>query len=286
MVLRAPEGATTLSSDRAAHLPWEKSVGGDEFKLLFMPFLTHQLDEMRTNLDGLEDLPFAEDLSVQLSTRKAARIESWQWTSSRFRKIRATYIDAGLGAQVFNSVWYPRETFDAPLLGIDFLSFGPKKVLCVLDFQPLTQDPDYLKRYCEPIAYIKEKYEGIAGEMSARFYDETQFFSRQLAFAKFDNADPVEAQLFPAFKEYLRDYIGMINKLVPDERPESMQRVRDLHKAYDVYSAERDPAVGLFSSYWGKEWADKFTHEFLFSDSEMPAGDKTADDGSSEQGNK
>eukprot|EP00171_Calliarthron_tuberculosum_P014506 IDg14506t1 len=277
MVLRTPEGSTALSSDRASHLPWEKSVGGEEFKLLFMPFLTYQLDKMRKHLDGLEDLPFAEDLSLQLSTRKAARIESWQWKSSRFRKIRATYIDAGLGAQVFNSVWYPHESFDAPLLGIDFLSFGRKKVLCVLDFQPLTQDPEYLARYCEPIAYIKEKYEGLAGEMSARFYDETQFFSRQLAFAKFDSADPVESQLFPAFKEYLRDYMQMISGLKPDESPESMLRVRDLHKEYDVYSAERDPAVGLFSTYWGKEWANKFTHEFLFSDSEMPADDPPAE---------
>lgn len=277
MVFRAPEGATALSDDRAARLPWERSVAGDDTNMLFMPFLTYQLAEMRKHLAGLEELPFSQDFSIQLSTKKAARIESWQWQSSRFRKIRATYIDAGQAAQVFNSVWYPRYDYDAPLLGIDFLSFGKRKVLCVLDFQPLTQDPAYLARYCEPIAYIKAKYEGIAGEMSARFYDETQFFSKQLAFAKFDNAQPVESQLFPAFKEYLRDYVNMIHAQQPDQSRDSRARVQQLQKEYDVYSAERDPAVGLFSSYWGKEWATKFTHQFLFTDSEMPAEQDVAE---------
>ena len=40
--------------------------------------------------------------------------------------------------------------------------------------------------------------------------------------------------------------------------------VIELQKAYDVYSAERDPAHGLFTSHYGKEWSDRFLHEFLF----------------------
>lgn len=256
-----------LSSERAAELPWTDTIAGDDFKLVFMPFVMHQLEEMRTKLEGLEDLPFEESLSYQESERKPARIESWQWKTKGFRKIRATYIDAGVRAQVFNSVWYPSTEYDLPLLGIDFLSFGKKKVLCVLDFQPLCQDADYLRKYCEPVGHIKLKYEGLAGSMSARFYDEAQFFSKQLVFAKFDNSEPIMTQLFPAFKEYVTAYIAMMKDATPDPSPESMARVAKLQKDYDQYSAERDPAVGLFSTYWGKEWAEKFTHEFLFSDS-------------------
>jgi 15,16-dihydrobiliverdin:ferredoxin oxidoreductase len=255
------------STDRAAKLPWTESIAGGDVELLFMPFLQHQMDVMNTEFPEVRDLPFEKSLSYQSSTRRPARIESWLWQSEHFRKIRATYIDAGVAAQVFNSVWYPNPKYDLPLLGIDFLSFGKKKVLCVLDFQPLLQDEDYLRKYCEPIAYIKQKYEGLAGSMSARFYDETQFFSKQLAFAKFDNAEPVETQLFPAFKEYLAEYVSLIKGAEPSDGPESVSTVRKLHGAYDQYSAERDPAVGLFSTYWGEEWAERFTHEFLFTDS-------------------
>ena len=64
--------------------------------------------------------------------RKPAVIESWQYESKDYRKIRLTYIDAGIGAQVFNSVWYPRYNNDAPIFGIDFLAFGPKKVISIM----------------------------------------------------------------------------------------------------------------------------------------------------------
>lgn len=266
MTVSTEQEPLVLSTERANKLPWTETIAEDDFELLFMPFIEHQLEVMNAELSGVEDLPFEESLSYQQSKKRPARIESWLWKTEQFRKIRATYIDAGKSAQVFNSVWYPNPEYDLPLLGIDFLSFGKKKVLCVLDFQPLTQDPEYLKKYCEPIAPVKMKYEGLAGSMSARFYDEAQFFSRQLVFAKFDNAEPVMSQLFPAFKEYVTAYIKMIKEATPDHSPESIARVSQWQKDYDQYSAERDPAVGLFTTYWGEEWAEKFTHEFLFSD--------------------
>ncbi len=69
MVLRAPAGTEALSTKRAADLPWTTSVGGPEYPLLFMPFLMHQLEVMRSELE-CEDLPFPEHLALQLSTRK------------------------------------------------------------------------------------------------------------------------------------------------------------------------------------------------------------------------
>jgi 15,16-dihydrobiliverdin:ferredoxin oxidoreductase len=40
---------------------------------------------------------------------------------------------------------------------------------------------------------------------------------------------------------------------------------------YDRYSADRDPASGLFSSYFGHAWAEKFLYEFLFEDAKSLA---------------
>jgi 15,16-dihydrobiliverdin:ferredoxin oxidoreductase len=48
--------------------------------------------------------------------------------------------------------------------------------------------------------------------------------------------------------------------------PEDIQRIIKAQKDYDQYSAERDPAHGLFSSYFGSEWSEKFLYEFLFED--------------------
>lgn len=258
------------SMDRAAQLPWSETIARDDCPLFFMPFVTYQL-EQQEKLSGLEDVPFAKDLAMQKSEKPVARIESWQWRSDKFRKIRATYIDAGWKAQVFNSVWYPSPEYNLPLLGIDFLSFGKKKVLCVLDFQPLIQEQDYLQKYCGRMENVRNKYEGLSGRMSSRFYDEALFFSRQLIFAKFDTQEPIETQLLPAFKEYVDEYIRMMDNATADDSGPAVAEVREWQREYDQYSAERDPAVGLFSTYWGKDWANRFTHEFLFSDA-VPLG--------------
>ncbi len=45
-----------------------------------------------------------------------------------------------------------------------------------------------------------------------------------------------------------------------------IQKIVKAQKDYDQYSAERDPASGLFSSYFGHEWSEKFLYEFLFED--------------------
>ena len=45
------------------------------------------------------------------------------------------------------------------------------------------------------------------------------------------------------------------------------REVKRLQIAYDQYSSERDPAHRLFTSYFGREWSDRFLEEFLF-----PAG--------------
>ena len=37
---------------------------------------------------------------------------------------------------------------------------------------------------------------------------------------------------------------------------------------YDVFNAARDPAHGLFTSYFGADWANDFVHDFLFEQSE------------------
>jgi Ferredoxin-dependent bilin reductase len=47
--------------------------------------------------------------------------------------------------------------------------------------------------------------------------------------------------------------------------------VLDRQTKYDVYSALKDPAVGLFDTYFGKEWSADFVHKFLFELSSAPS---------------
>ncbi|RMF26998.1 MAG: 15,16-dihydrobiliverdin:ferredoxin oxidoreductase [Cyanobacteria bacterium J083] len=233
---------------------------------MFQPFREFLEEEIFNRFD-LRSVPIPPGLERNVSERgkNSATIQSWCYQCPQLRKIRYTYIDAGEMAQVFNSVIYPSHQYDIPLLGIDFLSFGKKKILVVLDFQPLFRDRAYLDKYIEPMAKIRNKYSDLAQNLAMKFYDANQYFSKYLLFAKTD-AETVVERLFPAYQEYLNLYWQMLANTPPLTAPEDIARIVQAQKDYDQYSADRDPASGLFSSYFGHEWSERFLYEFLFED--------------------
>jgi 15,16-dihydrobiliverdin:ferredoxin oxidoreductase len=98
-----------------------------------------------------------------------------------------------------------------------------------------------------------------------KFYDANQYFSKYLLFAKTDE-ETVATRLFSAFQDYLNLYWQLLAQAKPLTDAADIQRIVKAQKDYDQYSADRDPASGLFSSYFGHEWAERFLYEFLFED--------------------
>ena len=233
---------------------------------MYQPFREFLEEELFSRFD-LSSRPIPAGLEFNQSDRgrNPATIRSWCYQSNQLRKIRYTYIDAGESAQVFNSVIYPAHNYDLPLLGIDFLAFGKKKILVVLDFLPLFRDKAYQDKYIGPMRPIRDKYDDLAQNLTMKFYDANQYFSKYLLFAKTD-AETVVKRLFPAYKEYLQLYWQMLEQAEPLTEPQDIERIVLAQKDYDQYSADRDPASGLFSSYFGHEWSERFLYEFLFED--------------------
>ncbi|ACK73793.1 ferredoxin-dependent bilin reductase (plasmid) [Gloeothece citriformis PCC 7424] len=210
-------------------------------------------------------IPTGLDYKISERGKNQATIKSWCYQCPQFRKIRYTYIDAGDTAQIFNSVIYPSYNYDLPILGIDFLTFGQVKNLVVLDFQPLFKEPNYQEKYIEKMRPLWEKYQDLAHNLPMKFYDANQYFSKYILFAKTD-AETVTNRLFPAYQDYISLYWKLQEEAEPITQLSEIQLVMEAQKDYDQYSAERDPASGLFSSYFGHEWAERFLYEFLFED--------------------
>lgn len=254
-------------------MPWKTSIDPklEDEDLLYMPFWEWQMSFMKEHLTDLRVESCTDDkendFSFRENTKKKARIVSMCLSSKEYRKIRMTYYDAGNNTQVFNSVWYPDPSYNLPVLGIDLLAFNRKKYLAIVDFQPLYKnEEDHSCKFEHLLKPVKEQYESLKGRMSSKFYDETQFFSQEMLFARFSDESIVSDDLFPAFKSYVETHLKLLQstKANPSEADDVLAR----HKAYDVYSAERDPATGLFTAMFGGEWANDFVHNFLFSLSE------------------
>ncbi|MGK7891788.1 MAG: 15,16-dihydrobiliverdin:ferredoxin oxidoreductase [Leptolyngbyaceae cyanobacterium] len=236
------------------------------FEKMYRVFLEY-LEKSLSQRFELRSRPIPEGLDYRVSDRgkNPSTIQSWCYQCPQFRKIRYTYIDAGATAQILNSVIYPSHHYDLPLVGIDFLSFGTVKNLIVMDLQPLFQDESYLAKYIHPLKALHEKYPDLSQNMEMKFYDANQYFSKYLLFAKVD-ADTVHTRVFEAFKDYLNLYWQLLEEAEPLDDPSDIQRIAKAQADYDQYSADRDPASGLFSSYFGHEWSEKFLYGFLFED--------------------
>jgi len=233
---------------------------------MYSSFKTYLERSLHQKFD-LQRRPIPEGLEYKVGDRgkSPATIRSWCYSCPELRKIRYTSIDAGKSAQIFNCVMYPNYQYDLPLLGLDFLSFGNVKNLIVLDFQPLFRDEAYLEKYTAPLKGLRDRYPDLCQDLEMKFYDANQYFSRYLLFAKTD-VETIRTQLFPAFQDFLALYWQMLDAAKPLTQPSAIERVMKAQQDYDQYSAERDPALGLFSSHFGHEWAERFLYEFLFED--------------------
>lgn len=270
--------SSTLSVEQAevVHgMPWTDTIGksNEEEPLLYMYFWEWQMKFMKGNLTNLRPHDCVTEYAYNDNKDKKARIVNQCYQSDEYRKIRMTYYDAGDSTQVFNSVWYPDPAYNLPVLGIDLLSFNRKKYLAIVDFQPIHEEElDHAIEYEHRLQPIKDKYESLKGRMSSKFYDETQFFSEQMLFARFSEEEVVSRDLFPAFQQYVKLHTELITETTPNRSTTEQEFVLKRQQAYDTYSAERDPATALFANMFGKEWADEFVFDFLFSLSEKKDG--------------
>ena len=236
---------------------------------MFDPFLEelHQTIKDR----GGTQIEVPNGLDVNQSLKRKSTIRSWLWDVPGFRRWRVTRLDAGDSLQVLNSVAYPDYNFDHPLMGVDLLWFGNRqKLVAVLDFQPLVQKSDYLDRHLGGLKELNQKFPDLNGEETMRSFDPNQYFSPWLLFCR-GGADQAEGSLPKAFDAFLNAYLDMHDTAAEQGSRLPPEEVKSLQISYDIYSAERDPAHGLFTSHFGKDWSDRFLHEFLFPASHQPA---------------
>ena len=148
-------------------------------------------------------------------------------------------------------------------MGIDLLWFGKRnKLVAVLDFQPLIQNKSYFEKYYEEFKLIKELFPEFYTQKNMFSYDPNKYFSPWVLFYK-GGIEAVGERMPKIFSLFLSSY------WILQENPNNNfkleeDKVKQLQINYDIYSSENDPAHGLFSGLFGKEWSERFLKEFLF----------------------
>ncbi|GAB5358737.1 hypothetical protein AAMO2058_000484300 [Amorphochlora amoebiformis] len=246
-------------------LPWTVSIDGSS-KLTYMPFVEALFGIMEQN--GIAPRPIDVDPCFlsrgSTNSKTQARIGCLCFRTEHFRRVRLEYIDAGPKAQILNALFYPNYDNEAPLLGIDLLSFNEdNRILIGMDYHPLTQSSAYNQKYIKPLEALRSQYPELQGEVSNRIYDSFEFFSPGMLFGRFQSSERIQSRVLPVFDTLVKEYLKLVEtggKTIDY----SEEWIRSRQHAYNRYNFENDPAAGIFSSYFGKEWSENFMSEFLF----------------------
>jgi hypothetical protein len=257
-------------------MPWTSSIDPHYTRdsLFFMPFWQWQIQYMQDHLSNLRLLPTqssqGHDLTcLQASHNTPLRMHTLQFTCDQYQRIRLTYMDGGVGAQIFTSIWTPHVS-GIPLLACELMQFHQVKHVCICDFQPLQGRP--LHAYDALLQPIRAAVPSLHGVLQHYNFDASPYFSDHLLVGRWD-AKHVDAErlvyddLFPAYQAYVKAHVHMTPPVTTSSSSNTMDQ--DL-QVYDSYMAQRDPASGYLARHFGKELADEFLHTVMFPRSIRP----------------
>lgn len=234
---------------------------------IYQPFLDYAIATLETHLD-LSPYPIPEGFTRKVGTtgpkNKPQEVitTSYASCSSKLRQIRAAHVDGGSGLQVLNFVIFPQLNYDLPFFGADLVTL-PGGHLIALDMQPLFQTSAYQTKYTQPLLETFNSYQKDL-PWGGDFPEEAQqFFSPAFLWTRPSTTEVVETTVFQAFKDYLNRYIEFVNIAEPAPASE-LPKIKDSHLAYLHYRAEKDPARGMLSRFYGSEWTEEYIHKFLF----------------------
>ncbi|NES72842.1 MAG: phycoerythrobilin:ferredoxin oxidoreductase [Okeania sp. SIO2D1] len=236
---------------------------------LYQPFLDSALDHLKQELE-LKPYPipsgFEHKVAITGKGKKEQEVEttSYAYCSPKLRQIRAAHVQGGAALQVLNFVIFPHLNYDLPFFGADLVTL-PGGHLIALDMQPLFRDdPQYQEKYTQPIWDTFQTHQQHL-PWGGDFPEEAiPFFSPAFLWTRPQKTELVKTKVFEAFKDYLQAYLIFVKQAQPITDIEKLAEIKQAQLRYLRYRAEKDPARGMFTRFYGPEWTEEYIHGFLF----------------------
>lgn len=236
---------------------------------IYQPFLEHAIATLSDRLQ-VSPYPIPAGFEQKSAFTGKGKRQSEVLTTShgyqtpKFRQIRAAHVEGGEALQVLNFVIFPHPTYDLPFFGADLVTL-PGGHLIAIDMQPLFRDePSYQTKYTEPVMPIFKRHQQHL-PWGGDFPEEAQqFFSPAFIWTRPSDTEVVETQVFDCFKDYLDLYIDFVQRAEAISNPNELARILQAQLAYLRYRAEKDPARGMLTRFYGPEWTEEYIHGFLF----------------------
>jgi phycoerythrobilin:ferredoxin oxidoreductase len=240
---------------------------------IYEPFLKEAITLLQASLQ-INDYPIPAGFERKSALTGKGKRETTVTTTSyaskspKLRQIRAAHVQGGESLQVLNFVIFPELNYDLPFFGADLVTL-PGGHLIAIDMQPLFQTDAYRAKYSEPLMETFHYYQQYL-PWGGDFPEEAQaFFSPAFLWTRPDES-AFRPHVFDAFKAYLKAYIGFVQQAEPTTDSVKLAAIQKSHLNYTRYRAEKDPARGMLTRFYGPEWTEAYIHGFLFDLEQAP----------------
>lgn len=236
---------------------------------LYQPFLDAAIGRLQDRLD-LQPYPIPVGFESKAAIvgkgkhQDEVLTSSYAYQSPKLRQIRVAHVQGGNSLQVLNFVIFPHLNYDLPFFGADLVTL-PGGHLIALDMQPLFRDaPAYQAKYTQPILPMFQAHQQHL-PWGGDFPEEARpFFSPAFLWTRPQKTEVVETYVFAAFQDYLQAYLDFVDRAEPVTNSQALAEIEQAQLRYLRYRAEKDPARGMFTRFYGPEWTEEYIHGFLF----------------------
>jgi 15,16-dihydrobiliverdin:ferredoxin oxidoreductase len=178
-----------------------------------------------------------------------ATLSSYLWTTGFCSRIRLCELRVSNKFYAESLVIYPDLYYKTPIFGTEYLKIGDKKYFGAIDFHPVSESIEYLK-FLE--AFPDKKV------TDSCFYNLDQFFSPKLWLHK------RQVNFYNEYQIMVKCFLYQYQKCLLSSEKVTQSHQHN-HMQYNKHMAANDPAFGILKSYFGKDFAEEYIHNFLFS---------------------
>ncbi len=235
------------------------------------PFLEQVIKSL--SLLSLEPYPIPseflqkEGLTGSKSNPFKVMTQTWACKTRKLSQIRAVCLEAGNFASVMNFVIKPSLSYDLPFFGADLVTL-PSGHLLAIDLQPVVKfDEAHTSLIWKKLIPLWENWQAQLPSGGAIPEEAKDYFSPGFLWTRLnldaEGEQLIKSVILPAFRDYLELYLEFVSQsdVIKADRSELLMEGQ---KRYLRYRAEKDPARGMLTRFYGRDWTESYINEVLF----------------------
>jgi len=181
------------------------------------------------------------------------------WTGQGARKVYSMRIKLPLFSfDMLGVSIYPDSCYDLPIFIFDITKMK-KKMVAYINFMPLSTDPEYLKKYIDPLKDVTDKYRHLPKKEMPKWMVPYQNDATIYSMPNAKYADDVKN----CSLDYLKVFLELFSKA---EKITDAPRLESIKKAHDRYCqdiVEKDGSRKMIAKLIGMKKANRVFREVL-----------------------